>query len=279
MTTTVATVNTSRSTARPGPHRRFRVGRWLLGFWTLGVFLFMHIPIIVIVLFSFSAKNTLSMPITGWTTKWYTEAFADERLRTGLTNSLKVAAVATVVATILGTAGAFAVTRYRFFGRKAFRSAVVIPILLPGIVTGVAMLTFFGATGIRLGLLTVIIGHATFGLPVVFNTIAARLSRLPRSLEEAAADLGATPFQAFYKVIFPSIRSAVIAGALLAFTLSFDEIVVTIFLTGPDNTLPMEIYSRLRFNLTPEINATVTVILAVSSLLVLASVWLTRRSH
>jgi len=122
----------------------------------------------------------------------------------------------------------------------------------------------------------VIIGHATFGLPVIFNTMAARLARLPRSLEEAAADLGATPVQAFWRVGLPSIRSALIAGALLAFTLSFDEIIVTIFLTGNQNTLPMEIWARLRFGMTPEINAVVTIILLVSGLLVVLSQRLTR---
>ncbi len=253
-------------------------GKWLTGFFTLGVFLFMHLPIAVIVLFSFSDKRVLSLPIRGWTLDWYRQAIEDERLRTGLMNSLKVASAATITATLLGTLAAFAVARWRFFGRGAFRSAVVIPILLPGIVTGVAMLSFFGAAGLPLGLLTVIIGHATFGFPVVFNTMNARLGQLPRSLEEAAADLGATPAQAFWRVTFPAIRSALIAGALLAFTLSFDEIVVTIFLTGPDNTLPMEIYSRLRFGMTPEINATVTLILLASGFLVLMSTWFGRRT-
>jgi spermidine/putrescine transport system permease protein len=246
-------------------------GRWALGGVTLAVYLFMHLPIIVIIIFSFSEGRILALPIKGWTLDWYREALADNRLRTGLANSLKVATSATFLASVLGTLGAFAVQRHKFFGRQAFRAAVVIPILLPGIVTGVAMLTFFARAGIPLGLLTVIIGHATFGFPVVFNTMAARLARLPHSLEEAAADLGATPVQAFRRVVFPSIRSALIAGALLAFTLSFDEIIVTIFLTGAQNTLPMEIWARLRFGMTPEINATVTIILLVSGVLVVLS--------
>jgi len=252
--------------------------KWSSGAFTFAVLLFMHLPIVVIVLFSFSDKRVLTLPIRGWTFDWYLQAFNDDRLRIGLMNSLKVACSATLLATLLGTLAAFAITRWRFYGRNAFRAAVAIPILLPGIVTGVAMLSFFGAAGIPLGLLTVIIGHATFGFPVVFNTMNARLSRLPRSLEEAAADLGATPVQAFWRVTFPAMRSALIAGALLAFTLSFDEIVVTIFLTGPDNTLPMEIYSRLRFGMTPEINAVVTIILLVSGFLVLASVWFGRKT-
>ncbi len=245
--------------------------KWTTGSITLAVFLFMHIPVFVTILFSFSESAVLSLPIKGWTLHWYQEAWQDTRLRTGLMNSLKIATAATLIASILGTLGAFAIQRYRFFGRQSFRAAIILPILLPGIVTGVAMLSFFAAIKQPLGFMTVIIGHATFGFPVVFNTVAARVARLPKNLEEAAADLGANPYQTFTRVVFPAIRSALIAGALLAFTLSFDEIIVTIFLTGSQNTLPTEIWSRLRFGMTPEINATVTVILIVSGLLVLLS--------
>jgi spermidine/putrescine transport system permease protein len=245
--------------------------KWILGSATLMVYLFMHLPILVIVLFSFSEGSVLSFPIKGWTLHWYKDALADDRLREALMNSIRVAASATAIASVLGTLGAFAIQRYKFFGRQAFRAAVMLPILLPGIVTGVAMLMLFAAIKFPLGFATVIAGHATFGFPVVLNLVAARVSRLPRSLEEAAADLGATPTQTFTRVVFPAIRSALIAGALLAFTLSFDEIIVTIFLTGQQNTLPMAIWSRLRFGMTPEINATVTVILIVSGLLVVLS--------
>jgi spermidine/putrescine transport system permease protein len=252
--------------------------KWLLGSFTLAVYLFMHLPLALIVLFSFSEGEVLSLPITGWTLDWYRAAVQDERLIAGLMNSLKIALSATVVASLLGTLGAFAVQRYQFFGRKSFRAAVVMPIVLPGIITGVAMLSFFASIKMPLGLLTVIIGHATFGFPVVFNTMASRLARMPRNLEEAAADLGATPAQAFWRVVLPGIRSALIAGALLAFTLSFDEIIVTIFLTGQQNTLPTEIWARLRFGMTPEINAAVTIILAVSGALVLTSQYFSRKA-
>jgi len=245
--------------------------KWTLGFYTLLVYLFMHLPIAVIILFSFSQSEILSLPISGWTFDWYREALQDDRLRAGLTNSLKIAFSATILASTLGTLGALAVQRYQFWGRTTFRAAVILPILLPGIITGVAMLSFFATIGLPLGLTTVIIGHATFGFPVVFNTVASRLARLPKNLEEAAADLGANPRQAFQKVLFPAMRSAIIAGALLAFTLSFDEIIVTLFLTGQQNTLPTEIWARLRFGMTPEINATVTIILILSCILVLFS--------
>ena len=245
--------------------------KWLLGGFTFLVYLFMYLPILVIVAFSFSAKRVLSLPIEGWTLNWYAQALMDARLQAGLFNSLRVAIASVTIAAILGTLAAWAVQRYRFFGQEAFRAAVILPIILPGIITGVAMLSFFASLDLPLGLVTVIIGHATFGFPVVFNTVAARISRLPRNLEEAAADLGSPPWSAFWQVVFPGIRSALLSATLLAFTLSFDEIIVTIFLTGQENTLPMEIWARLRFGMTPEINATVTLILLVSVGLVLVS--------
>lgn len=250
--------------------------RMLLGSATGLVFLFMYLPIAVILLFSFSQGRILALPIHGWTLDWYTQALADERLRTALGNSLKVAAAATAIAATLGTLAALALQRSQLYGKTLFRAALVMPILLPGIITGVAMLSFFTALNLPLGLWTVIIGHATFGFPVVFNTVAARLGQLPKSLEEAAADLGAAPWEAFWRVLFPNLKSALIAGTLLAFTLSFDEIIVTIFLTGQDNTLPMEIWARLRFGMTPEINATVCLVLLFSVGLVLLSQQLSR---
>ncbi len=245
--------------------------KWLLGGFTFLVYLFMYLPILVIVAFSFSAKRVLSLPIEGWTLNWYAQALMDARLQAGLFNSLRVAIASVTIAAILGTLAAWAVQRYRFFGQEAFRAAVILPLILPGIITGVAMLSLFASLDLPLGLVTVIIGHATFGFPIVFNTVAARISRLPRNLEEAAADLGSPPWSAFWQVVFPGIRSALLSATLPAFTLSFDEIIVTIFLTGQENTLPMEIWARLRFGMTPEINATVTLILLVSVGLVLLS--------
>lgn len=243
----------------------------LLALWTGLVYLFLYLPIGVIVLFSFSQGRVLALPIRGWTLDWYRQALGDDRLRSGLITSLEVAAAATGLALVLGSLGAFALQRYRIPGRPALRTLVVLPIILPGILTGVAMLSGFAALDIPLGLTTVIAGHVTIGLPVVLNTVAARVARLPHSLEEAAADLGATPWQTFWQVVFPNLRSALIAGGLLAFTLSFDEIIVTLFLTGEANTLPMEIWARLRFGMTPAINATVSLILGFSLALALIS--------
>lgn len=250
---------------------------WFSGLWTGVVFGFLYLPIAVLILMSFNDSRILSLPIKGLTWKWYETAVGDTPLRDALINSLKVASTATLLATTLGLCAGFAIYRYQFFGRSAFRIALNLPILLPGIVTGVAMLAYFSDLGIGLSLGTVVIGHAVFGLPVALGPILTRLSQFPRSLEEAAYDLGATPVQVFTGVIFPYIRSAVIAGALLAFTLSFDEVVVTIFLTGRENTLPMEIWGRLRTDITPEIAAIATLILIGSAGLVVISQWATTK--
>lgn len=244
---------------------------WLLALWTTIVFAFLYLPIAILVLMSFNDSRILSLPFKQFTTRWYSAAIADTAIRVSLWNSIQVATMATILATFFGLLAGFAIYRYRFFGKNAFRIALNLPILLPGVVTGVAMLAYFSSLRLDLSLWTVIFGHAVFGLPVALGSILTRLGQFPRSLEEAAYDLGATPVQVFRDVLFPYIRSAVIAGALLAFTLSFDEVVVTIFLTGRDNTLPMEVWGRLRTNITPEIAAIATLVLTASTLLVLVS--------
>jgi len=244
---------------------------WALGLWAVVVFGFLYLPIGVLVLMSFNNSRILSLPFQGFTLRWYDAALQDTAMRVALGNSIRVAAVATVLASMFALLATFAIYRYQFWGKNAFRIALNLPILLPGIVTGVAMLAYFSDLGLPLSLWTVILGHAIFGLPVALGPMLTRLGQFPRSLEEAAYDLGATPVQVFRDVLFPYIRSAVVAGALLAFTLSFDEVVVTIFLTGRDNTLPMEIWGRLRTNITPEIAAIATLILTVSTVLVLLS--------
>jgi spermidine/putrescine transport system permease protein len=253
------------------PSPRTQAKPWLLIAWAIAVYGFLYLPIVVLVVISFNDSPILSLPFKGFTVDWYTLALRDSAIKLALVNSLRVATTATIIATALGLFAAFAVYRYQFFGKNAFRVALNLPILLPGIVTGVAMLAYLSDLGWELSLTTVIIGHAVFGIPVAFGPILTRLGQFPRSLEEAAYDLGAKPAEVFRDVIFPYIRSAVISGALLAFTLSFDEVVVTIFLTGRDNTLPMEIWGRLRTNITPEIAAIATLVSAASGLLVLIS--------
>lgn len=251
--------------------RRPQAKPWLLMGWAIAVYGFLYLPIVVLVVISFNDSPILSLPFKGVTLDWYVLAVQDAAIRLALVNSLQVASTATIIATTLGLLAAFAIYRYQFFGKGAFRVALNLPILLPGIVTGVAMLAYLSDLGWELSLATVIVGHAVFGIPVAFGPILTRLNQFPRSLEEAGFDLGAKPAEVFRDVIFPYIRSAVISGALLAFTLSFDEVVVTIFLTGRDNTLPMEIWGRLRTNITPEIAAIATLVSVASGGLVLIS--------
>jgi len=252
---------------------------WLLAFWSVLVYAFLYLPIVVLVIMSFNNSPILSLPFKGISWRWYHLTMQDDAIQYTLLNSLKVAASATLLATAFGLLAAFAIYRYQFFGKNAFRIALNLPILLPGIVTGVAMLAYFSDLGLELSLGTVILGHAVFGIPVALGPILTRLTQFPRSLEEAAYDLGAKPGEVFRDVIFPYIRSAVISGALLAFTLSFDEVVVTIFLTGRDNTLPMEIWGRLRTDITPEIAAVATLISLASGTIVGLSQWIVQKQE
>jgi len=248
-----------------------------LGVWTGVTFLFLYLPIAVLIFLSFNDSNILSLPWRGITGKWYSLAFSDRPLMESLGNSLKVATAATVLATGFGLLTAWGIYRYQFWGRNTLRIAVNLPILLPGVVTGVAMLAYFSSLDLPLSLITVILGHGIFGLPVAMGSILTRLGQFPQSLAEAAADLGAKPGRAFWDVIFPYISSAVASGALLAFTLSFDEVIVTIFLTGRDNTLPLEIWARLRTDITPEIAAAATLVLLGSSVFMLLNQWVASR--
>lgn len=243
-------------------------------------FMFLYLPLVVVVLYSFSATKVNAWPIKGYTLDWYRELLQDEDIWDAVRFSTFIGIVAASIAVVLGTLTAYALDRYRFRGKPVIRFAIGMPIVLPGIVTGVALLAFFtGVLGMNLSRWTIIIGHATFCTVLILNNVAARLSQLPRSLDEASADLGAPPLTTFRRITFPLVRPAILAGAILAFTLSFDEIVVTFFLTGREKTLPLLIWGRLRRGISPEINATATVIIVVSLVLVLASYWFTRKSE
>jgi spermidine/putrescine transport system permease protein len=242
---------------------RERGGPWL-GIASTIVYLFLYLPLFVVVLYSFSATKVNAWPIQGYTFDWYRELLADDDIRESVRLSVMVGLVAASAAVVLGTLMAIALDRYRFPGKPAIRFFVVMPIVLPGIVTGVAMLSFFSMLGWPLSKWTIIIGHATFCITLILNNVVARLGQLPRSLDEASADLGAAPNKTFWRVTFPLIRPAILAGAILAFTLSFDEVVVTFFLTGREKTLPLLIWGRLRQGISPEINAVATVIIVVS---------------
>ena len=208
---------------------------------------FIYIPLLVIAIYAFNDGTTLRWPLDGLTTKWFSEALQDSGAREAFWTSIKVGVAATAIALVLGTLASFAVARHRFFGRETISFLVVIPIALPGIVTGVALSdTFTQVLGISLSLFTVIVGHATFCIVVVYNNVIARLRRVSGNLEEASADLGAHTSQTFRFVTLPSMQTALVAGGLLAFALSFDEIIVTTFTIGAgEETLPIWIYSNL----------------------------------
>ncbi|MDM7933012.1 ABC transporter permease [Tabrizicola sp.] len=237
---------------------------------------FLYVPIWVLITFSFSSSRSLTWPIPGFTLDWYRKLFANADLQTAVWNSFYVATFATLLALMVGVAAAMALHRYDFPGKTLFRRLILLPITLPGIVTGISMLNMFSLFGFPLSLETVIFGHATALLGVVVTQVYARLQRLPRSLAEASGDLGATPLRTFLYVTLPNLRSAIIGAGLLSFVLSFDEIPVTFFLTGRDNTLPMYIYSTMRRGVTPEINAVGTLIVLASLVLIVISVVVTR---
>lgn len=235
-----------------------------LGVTAFLIYAFLYLPLVVVILYSFSSTKVNAWPIKGYTLDWYRQLLEDRSIHEAVRLSLFVGLIAAAAAVVLGTLAAFALDRYDFPGKQAIRFFVVLPIVLPGIVTGVAMLSFFALLGWPLSRWTIIIGHATFCITLVLNNVIARLGQLPRSLTEASADLGASPMRTFWRVTFPLVSPAIIAGAILAFTLSFDEVVVTFFLTGRDKTLPLLIWGRLRQGISPEINAAATIIIFVS---------------
>ena len=255
--------------------RLSRGARLALGAFTalgLGV---IYLPLLVVLVSSFNTDKTFGWPPSGFTLEWWRKALDNPGARDALLTSVKAGLGATALALLLGTMAAFAVSRYRFFGREAISLLVVLPIALPGIVTGIALNTAFSVLGIDLGLFSVVAGHATFCIVVVFNNVVARLRRTGTSFEEASADLGADPFTTFRRVTFPQLRSALAAGGLLAFALSFDEIIVTTFTAGPTvQTLPLWIFSNIaRPNQAP----VVTVVAAVLIVLAVVPVWLAQR--
>jgi len=247
---------------------------WLLGI--TAILGFLYLPIGVLIAYSFNDSRSLTWPMSGLTLDWYHKLAQNDQLIQAFYNSVYVAVCATTLTLLIGVPAAIALDRFDFPGKGLFRKLILLPIALPGIITGISMLIMFRSLGFNLSLQAVIVGHATALLSVVVTQVFARLQRLPASLAEASADLGASGLQTFFLVTLPNIRTAVIGAGMLAFTLSFDEIPVTFFLTGRDNTLPMYIWSTLRRGLTPEINAIGTLIVAMSVLLIFASVVLLR---
>jgi putative spermidine/putrescine transport system permease protein len=232
-----------------------RAGRIALLAATALILLFLYIPLSLVVIYAFNESGTSAWPPSGFTLDWVSDAMANTGLQQAFLTSIICAVGATAVSMILGALASLAVARYSFFGREAISFVVILAIALPGIVTAMALSTTFAALGIPLGFLTIVIGHATFCIVLVYNNAIARLRRISRSFEEASADLGADTFQTFRFVTFPALRSALIAGGLLAFALSFDEVIVTIFMAGGVKTLPIWIFQSFRLaNQVPLVN-------------------------
>ena len=233
---------------------------------TAVVLAFVYAPLLLIALYAFNASNIQSWPIPGLSLRWFERALADGSVRGAFVNSILAATFATAIALVLGTLAAFAVQRYRFFGREAISFVVILPIALPGVVTGVALSETFSTVGIPLGLLTIVIGHATFCVVVAYNNVIARLRRTARSLEEASMDLGADTWQTFVHVFLPSMRTALLSGGLLAFALSFDEVIVTNFTAGAGvDTVPLWVLSAIqRPNALPVVNVVAVFLILLS---------------
>jgi putative spermidine/putrescine transport system permease protein len=239
--------------------------RILLRIWVLLVLLFLFVPIAIICLYAFNKSNVQSWPISGLSTRWFSVAWNDPQVRSALLLSLKAGALATAVAVVLGSAAAFGVHRYRFFGREAVSLLIVLPLALPGIITGIALNSAFQFVGLELSLLTIVIGHATFCIVVVYNNVIARLRRESGSMYEASADLGAHGWFAFRTITMPVLSTALLSGALLAFALSFDEVIVTTFTAGAQNTLPLWIFGAIRLGQQlPEVNVVVVAVLLLT---------------
>ena len=255
-----------------------RLTRVLLRVGTLGTLAFLYGPLLVIALYAFNRNVTQKWPIEEYSTRWFKVAFEDEAVREALLNSLIAAVGATAIALVLGTLASMAVARYSFFGREVITFAVILPIALPGIVTGLALqatiLDVLGPLGVSFGLATIIVGHATFCVVVVYNNVIARMRRTAGSLDEASADLGADNWQTFRYVMFPQLRTALLAGGLLSFALSFDEVVVTVFTSGAQQTLPIWIFATLaRPAELPIVNVVALFVIVVS----IIPVWIAQR--
>jgi putative spermidine/putrescine transport system permease protein len=243
------------------------IARWLLRAATGAVIAFLYVPIATIALYSFNAQRIQVWPIQSFSTEWYGAAWDNPSVRDALGLSIQVGLLSALIAIVLGSLAAFAIHRFRFFGREIFSLSLVLPIALPGIVTGLALNATVRTAGISFSTATIVVGHATFCIVVVYNNVVARLRRSSRNIEEASMDLGADTWQTFRYITLPVIRTAVLAGGLLAFALSFDEIVVTTFTAGTQETIPIWIFNHLRqANQRPIVNVVAVLLILLSTI-------------
>jgi putative spermidine/putrescine transport system permease protein len=227
-------------TESPFVRALLRIGTWLV----LG---FLYLPLLILAVYAFNPSRALAWPPPGLTLYWFGEAAANPAVRAAFLNSIIAGSAATAIALVLGTLASLAVQRFSFFGRDTIAFALVLPIALPGVITGIALQTTFKTMGLNFGLMTIIIGHATFCVVIAYNNVVARLRRLPRSPEEASADLGADSWLTFRHITLPGMATALLSGALLSFALSFDEIIVTLFTAGAGTqTIPIWIFASIQ---------------------------------
>jgi spermidine/putrescine transport system permease protein len=257
----------------PAPARRSP----LLSIYAALVFAFIYMPVVILILYSFNRDGVGGFPPKHFTLDWYRQLFSDAPIWDAVANSLQVAAGSVVLSLTLGLLAALALDRSSFPGKALFRRLVLLPLILPGIITGLSLLMFAVFAGMKLSLFIVFLGHGTALISVATTELFAGLQKMDRAQEEASLDLGATPWQTFWRITLPNLKLSLIAAGLLIFTLSMDEIAVTFFLIGRDNTLPLEIWGRLRRGITPEINAISTFIFTVSVGLIV--IWYRVRSR
>jgi spermidine/putrescine transport system permease protein len=267
------------SAKRPLLPSGLKLLNWFLRGWTALVFVFLYVPIAVLVVFSFNSSR-LNIVWENFTFDWYGKLLANAPLIRAAKNSLIIASATTVLSVIIGTAGAWLLHRYRFRFTQVIQTLVAIPMVMPEILIGISLLILFVTIGLKLGFMSVIIGHVTFSFPFVLVAVQARLQGLDPSLEEAALDLGATPLKAFWLVIVPCLRPAIIAGALMAFTLSMDELIVTVFVkSAASATLPVKVFDMARVGLNPMLNALSAIFIVATVAFVLFSEYLKKLSR
>jgi spermidine/putrescine transport system permease protein len=245
--------------------RHATLARRSLTAWAVVVYVFLFAPVALLVLFSFNANRYGTLPITGWTLQWYRDVFNNYQIQDATRTTLKIAAQVTLLATVIGTAAAFPLARARLRFRTAIRAGFMLPIMIPGLLIGVGLLTLFTSyLSIQLSMETAVIGQTVYTTPFVMLIVASRLQSFDRKLEQAASDLGANLPNRLRHIVLPLILPSVLAGALFAFTLSLDEFIITLFLIGGQNTLPIYIYTQVKFGITPEVNALATMLLAAT---------------
>ena len=257
-------------------HSRFKLCESMLRFHSWSVYLFLYLPIVILIVFP-SNKARINAVWIGFTLDWYRKLFTNTSMLNALKNSVIVGFASTLISTVIGTLVAFAMNRFSFFGKRVFDSVLYMPIIIPDIVMGISLLTFYVFIRFTLGLASIIIAHVAFNISFVAVVVRARLHGYDKTLDEAAMDLGANPFQAFVRITIPIILPGVMGGALIAFTLSFDDYLITSFVAGTGSTtLPMKVYSMMKFGVTPEVNALSTLILFFTMTLLLTSQRLVR---